>query len=172
MGLMSIIPSKKQSMTSGPPVEASIGGMPTGTIRKCMTSRPPVEASMGGMPTGTIRKCMTLSASTMLLCLLPLRWTSFLKGLILTTMHVPSTMGMKIMSKTSEGSLMMQCRGITVMTIIYSILVVCNLKMRRVTHPIPHPWHYPLNAVLGLMICPDIPNRPILSPHVFEAIMV
>ena len=90
-------------------------------------------------------------------------------------------MGMKIMSKTSEGSLTMQCRGMTVMMIIYSILVVCNLKTRRVTHPIPHLWHYPLNAVLGLIICPDIPNnvntpsipnRPILSPHVFEAVMV
>jgi hypothetical protein len=69
----------------------------------------------------------------------------------------------------------------TVMMRMYSILVVRNLKTRRVTLPVLHPWHYLLNAALGLVIRPDtpnngntpsIPNKSILSPHVFEAVMV
>jgi hypothetical protein len=64
---------------------------------------------------------------------------------------------------------------------MYSILVVRNLKMRKVTLHVLRPWHYLLNAALGLVIRPDthnnvntpsIPNKPILSPHVFEAVMV
>jgi len=64
---------------------------------------------------------------------------------------------------------------------MYSTLVVRNLKTRRVTPHVLPPWHYLLNAVLGLVIrldthnngnTPSIPNKPIHSPHVFEAVMV
>jgi hypothetical protein len=156
-GFLNITPSKNQSATGGPPAEA------------------------GGMATGTIRKCVSLSASTVLLHLLPLRRTSFLKSLMLTTIRVPSAMGVKIMYKTSEGSPSTQNRGMTVMMRMYSILVLRNLKLKRVTLHVLHLWHYLLNAALGLVIrldihnngnTPSIPNKPILSPHVFEAVMV
>lgn len=138
------------------------------------TGGPLAEASM-------VRKCVTLSTSTTLLRLLPLRWTSFLGGLMLATMPIPSAMGVKTMSKTSEGSPTTQSRGVTMMRRMYSILVVRNLKTRRVTLRVLHPWRYLLNVALGLVIRPDthnngntpsIPNKPILSPHAFEAVMV
>jgi hypothetical protein len=58
----------------------------------------------------------------------------------------------------------------------YSIPVERNLKTRRVTLRGLRPRHYLLNA--ASVIHPDthssdnIPNRPKLSPHVYEAVTV
>jgi hypothetical protein len=133
---------------------------------------------MGGMLTGTIKKCVIPSASTTLLRHLLLHRISFLRGSMLATMRAPSATGVKI----SEGCLKRQSRGLTVMKRkMYSIPVVRHLKTRRVTLHALRLRRCLLNAASGLAIPPDthssgyilnIPNKPSLSPHVFEAATV